>query len=120
VLALVKQEDVSFFDDERKKLRVIARKNIMKIQQENRKSYNRNRKPARQYGVGDLVAIKRTQFGPGSKLRGHYVGPYRISQVKGHDRYEMIRESEGEGPRITTSSVDQMRPYPQDSPGTGE
>jgi len=120
VLALVEQESVSFFDEEREKLRIVARENITKIQQENRRSYNRNRKPARQYGVDDLVAIKRTQFGPGSKLRGHYIGPYEISQVKGHDRYEMIREGEGEGLRITTSSVDQMKPYPQDSPGTRE
>jgi len=44
---------------------VEAKKNIAKIQDENRKSFNKSRKPESEYKLGDLVAIKKTQFGAG-------------------------------------------------------
>ncbi|XP_037051796.1 uncharacterized protein LOC119085486 [Bradysia coprophila] len=51
------------FDEKRQEQRQLARANIAKLQKENVKSYNRKRKPAMKYNVGDLVAIQRTQFG---------------------------------------------------------
>jgi len=120
LLSLIEQEAVSLFDEEREKLRAIAKEHIVKVQQQNKKAHDRNCKPATQYQLGDLVAIKRTQFGPGSKIKSKYLGPYKVSHVKGCDRYEMIREGEGEGPKITTSFADQMKSYAYYSPGAGE
>ncbi|GFW88941.1 transposon Tf2-9 polyprotein [Trichonephila clavipes] len=50
-------------------LRNDAKKNIETLQSENRKTYNRRRKKASLYKENDLVAIQRTQFGAGLKLR---------------------------------------------------
>ena len=44
-----------------------ARKNIMKVQKENKRQFNRFWKKPKKYEEGDLVAIKRTQFGSGLK-----------------------------------------------------
>ena len=51
-----------------------------KVQQENRRNYNKNRKEAPYYREGDLVAIKRTQVGPGLKLAPKYLGPYQVTR----------------------------------------
>ncbi|GFS87635.1 transposon Tf2-11 polyprotein [Trichonephila clavipes] len=50
-----------------------AKKNIETLQSENRKTYNRRRKKASLYKEGDLVAIQRTQFGAGLKLRPKFL-----------------------------------------------
>ncbi|GFX34693.1 retrovirus-related Pol polyprotein from transposon 17.6 [Trichonephila clavipes] len=55
--------------EQREFLRNYAKKNIKTLQSENRKTYNRRRKKASLYKEGDLVAIQRTQFGAGLKLR---------------------------------------------------
>lgn len=120
ILSLLEKEAISQFDEEREIMRAMAKQNIGKIQRENRKTYNRGCKPATKYNVGDLIAIKRTQFGPGSKLRNKFLGPYKVTRVKGNDRYEMIRQTDGEGPRITTSSADQMKSFDIYSPEAGE
>ncbi|GFW09967.1 hypothetical protein TNCV_4207321 [Trichonephila clavipes] len=52
----------------------------------NKKTYNKKRKKALEYQVGDLVAVQRTQFG-GLKLRPKFFGPYQITEVKPRDRY---------------------------------
>ena len=57
------------FNHERDLQRTIPKENIFKIQEENRKSFNKRRIKANCYKPGDLVAIKRTQFGPGLKLK---------------------------------------------------
>ncbi|KAL0861269.1 hypothetical protein ABMA27_008830 [Loxostege sticticalis] len=78
------------------------------------KTWMRCRKPSTQYKEGDLVAIKRTQFGTGMKLKPKYLGPHRVSKVKHNDRYDVEKlESATEGPNKTSSSVDQMKPWPQ-------
>ncbi|GFU93008.1 tigger transposable element-derived protein 6 [Trichonephila clavipes] len=53
----------------------------------NKKTYNKKRKKAPEYQVGDLVAVQRTQFGGGLKLRPKLFGPYQITEVKPRDRY---------------------------------
>ncbi|GFV39598.1 retrovirus-related Pol polyprotein from transposon 17.6 [Trichonephila clavipes] len=58
--------------EQREFLRNDAKKNIETLQSENRKTYNRRRKKASLYKEGDLVAIQRTQFGAGLKLRPKY------------------------------------------------
>ncbi|GFY71247.1 transposon Ty3-G Gag-Pol polyprotein [Trichonephila inaurata madagascariensis] len=53
------------FNENRELLRKAAKSQIIKVQNENKKSYNLRRKSPCLYSVKDLVAIKRTQHGPG-------------------------------------------------------
>ncbi|GFU83203.1 hypothetical protein TNCV_3738141 [Trichonephila clavipes] len=90
----------------RDNLRREAKQNILKIQEENRRTYNHL------YKKGDLVAIMRTQFGNKLKLRIKYFGPYQVTKMKPHDRYDvgdMIGDHEG--PNVTSASADQMKPW---------
>ncbi|KAG5323406.1 TF26 protein, partial [Pseudoatta argentina] len=61
------------------------------------------------YSIGDLVAIKRTQITPGSKLYPKYLGPYQIIHVLRGDRYVLSKVGEHEGPRSTTTSSDNIK-----------
>lgn len=81
------------------------------MQEENKRVYDRKRKPAIQYKVGDVVAIRRTQFGSGLKIHPQYLGPYRIVGVKGNERYEVEKIGSHEGPKATSCSADGMKPY---------
>ncbi|GFY06601.1 tigger transposable element-derived protein 6 [Trichonephila clavipes] len=58
----------------------------------NKKTYNKKRKKAPEYQVGDLVAVQRTQFGGGLKLRPKFFGPYQITEVKPRDRYTVEKD----------------------------
>ncbi|GFV51042.1 hypothetical protein TNCV_4635891 [Trichonephila clavipes] len=53
----------------------------------NKKTYNKKRKKAPEYQVGDLVAVQRTQFGGSLKLRREFFRPYHITEVKPRDIY---------------------------------
>ena len=60
------------------------------------------------------MAIKRTQFGPGLKLKPKYLGPYRVVKYKRKDRYDVEKlDSSVEGPQRSSSSADQMKRWPQ-------
>lgn len=111
ILKLIEKENLVYFQDKRSELRDRAKQNIQKIQEENRKVYNRKRREAIQYEIGDLVAIKRTQFVQGYKLHPKYLGPYQIIQKKRNDRYTVKKIGDGEGPINTTSSADMMKPW---------
>ena len=57
--------------------------------------------------MGDLVAIKRTQFGSGQKLVPQFMGPYRVTQVnRSDDRYKVEKATESDGPNETKTSAD--------------
>ncbi|GFW11588.1 hypothetical protein TNCV_3811071 [Trichonephila clavipes] len=86
-------------------------KNIETLQSENRKTYNRRRKKASLYKEGDLVAIQRTQFGAGLKLRPKFLGPYKVTKVNSKDRYEVEKVGQHEGPNSTTTSADLMKHF---------
>ena len=45
----IKKEQCTMLQDEREELRITARENIHKLQLENSKTFNRNRKPAKGY-----------------------------------------------------------------------
>lgn len=77
ITKLLNDETREQFIDERTIMREEARDQILKVQKENRKQFNKRRQHASQYQVGDLVAIKRTHFGPGLKLKSKYLGPYQ-------------------------------------------
>ncbi|GFT98944.1 uncharacterized protein TNCV_3793371 [Trichonephila clavipes] len=66
--------------EQREFLRNDAKKNIETLQSENRKTYNRRRKKASLYKEGDLVAIQRTQFGAGLKLRPKFLRPLQSNE----------------------------------------
>lgn len=110
---MLKQEHRDNFVESREELRVKAKQHIFKIQEENRKNYNRRRKRSKIYKVGDIAAIKRTQFGVGMKLKSKYRGPYKVTKVKGKDRYDVEKmDRSAEGPIRTSSSADYMKPWP--------
>lgn len=102
------------FAKERDNLREEAKRNILKIQQENRKQYNLRRKPSTKYQLGQLVAIKRTQQGPGLKLKAKYLGPYKIIRVKSNDTYDVERLSTTEGPLKTSTCAEYMKLWSQE------
>ncbi|GFV95099.1 retrovirus-related Pol polyprotein from transposon 17.6 [Trichonephila clavipes] len=66
---LLMEEMVEELQEQRNQLRQDAKRNIQKIQAENKRTYDRKRKKAPRYQKGDLVAIQRPQFGSGLKLR---------------------------------------------------
>ncbi|GFU56471.1 transposon Tf2-9 polyprotein [Trichonephila clavipes] len=97
--------------EQREFLRNDAKKSIETLQSENRKTYNRRRKKASLYKEGDLVAIQRTQFGAGLKLRPKFLGPYKVTKVNSKDRYEVEKVGQHEGPNSTTSSAYLMKQF---------
>ncbi|XP_076278315.1 uncharacterized protein LOC143208116 [Lasioglossum baleicum] len=92
--------------------RIQAKEAIARIQDENRKAYNRKRKKDYiGFKEGDLVAIRRTQLRPELKLCPKYLGPYQIIKVLRNDRYLVEKVGEHEGPRTTSTSRDSMKPW---------
>jgi len=102
-------ENALIFHEKRDQLREEAREAISKIQAENKQSYNKKRKKPNSYAEGDLVAIQRTQSGPGLKLSAKFLGPYQVKRVLRNDRYIVEKVGEGEGPRRTSTAVDHMK-----------
>lgn len=105
---IIEQEVIESFVEEREQLRERAKVQILALKEENKRTFNAKRKPATQHEVGDLVAIKRTQFGSGLKLHSKNFGPYKVVKSKGNDRYEVQKLGIHDGPYCTTSSADYM------------
>lgn len=97
------------FSEDQNLIRKEARRSILDIQRENTKTYNKKRKVAAVYKMGDVVAIKRTQFGTGMKLRAKFLGPYTVIKANPNERYDLEKIGGQEGPQKTTSSADQMK-----------
>ncbi|GBM26588.1 hypothetical protein AVEN_56619-1 [Araneus ventricosus] len=111
---LLMEEMMEELQEQRDELRQDAKKNIQKIQAENKRTYDRKCRNAPSYQRGDLVVIQRTQFGKGLKLRPRFLGPYRIVKVKSRNRYDLEKVGNHDGPKLTNSSADLMKFY---SPG---
>ncbi|GBN11241.1 hypothetical protein AVEN_237164-1 [Araneus ventricosus] len=84
-------------------------KNILKIQDENCRNYNRKTKKAHRYKVGNFVAIQQTQFGTSLKLRPKFFCPYEAVKVKLNERYDVKTVGKHEGPNITFTAADHMK-----------
>lgn len=113
LLELLEKENSEEYVNQRENLREAARVQISKIQEENKRNYDKNRKQSRQYQVGDLVAIKKTQFGTHSKLKPKFLGPYKVVRIKGRDRYDVSKVHHMvEGPNSTSTSSDNMKQWP--------
>ncbi|XP_043275316.1 uncharacterized protein [Venturia canescens] len=108
---MVEKEFITSFEEERDEIRCQAKERLQKIQEENKRGYNKKRKEARAYKEGDLVAIKRTQQGPGLKFASKFLGPYEISRVLRNDRYLVQKVGEHEGPKQTSTAADHMKPW---------
>lgn len=59
--------------------------------------------------MGDFVAIKRTQLGPGQKFLPKFLAPYRVIKVMRHDRYVIEKVGDHEGPQQTSTSANNMK-----------
>lgn len=108
---LIEEELIDIYEEDRSAIRDEAKKNLLMIQEENKKVFNRKRKAAKKYSIGDLVAIQRTQFGTGIKVHPKFLGPYKITAVKGHDRYDVEKIGNYEGPKCTSTAADHMKPW---------
>ncbi|XP_050339660.1 uncharacterized protein LOC126765957 [Bactrocera neohumeralis] len=102
---------VQQFNQNRDEMRNDGKKQILKIQEENKKSYNLRRKKAHIYKLNDIVAIKRTQLGSGLKLKQKFLGPYRITNVKPNNTYDVQKLGNGEGPKTTTTCAEFMKEW---------
>lgn len=111
VLGWLEEELIESFEDARDELRVKVCDNIAKVQRENRRTFNKRRRKARDYKEGDLVAVKRTQLGSGLKLAHKYFGPYEIIKTLRSNRYLVRRANDGEGPQQTSTTADYMKPW---------
>ncbi|GFV99162.1 pro-Pol polyprotein [Trichonephila clavipes] len=109
ILKLLEEEIVETFTENREKIREEAKRNILKMQEENCRNFNKKRKKAYQYEIGDIVAIQRTQFGTGLKLRPKFFGPYEVIKVKPKDRYDVRKIGLHEGPNTTSTAADHMK-----------
>ena len=77
LMKMIDEESYERFHEERRQVREQARQQIEKVQEENRRTFNKKRKPATKYRVGDIIAILRKQWGPGLKLAVRSYGPHR-------------------------------------------
>lgn len=111
---IIEEEITNDFSCQRDLLRQTAKQQIDKVTEENRQTYNSKRKEATLYKIGDLVLISRTQFGTGMKLRPKNYGPYRVTKVKGCDRYDVEKVGDHEGPGKTSTSSDNMKKWPSE------
>lgn len=88
------------------------------MQDENRRTFNLRRRAPLKYKKNTLVAIKRTQFGPGLKLKAKFLGPYRIVRVKRNDTYDVEKEGFHEGPSCTSTCAEMMKPWAGEQPSS--
>lgn len=111
---------IDLFEEERNEMRKNARKEILKLQSENKKQFDKKRKPSHKYKLNDLVAIQRTQFGTGLKLCPKYLGPYQVVEVLLNDRYNVKKIGRHDGPMKTSTVADFMKPWTdyEESSGT--
>lgn len=66
------------FCEDSEELRKQAKTAILLAQMEQKKQHDKKTKPAQCYLVGDIVAIRKTQFETAAKLKTKFLGPYKI------------------------------------------
>lgn len=109
IMQLLQEEMYENFDKERQQLRQNARNEIQQAQDSYKKQYDSKRRPEIVYQVGDLVAIRRTQFIAGKKLASEFLGPYEVTKVKRNGRYDVRKAADVEGPTNTSTSCGHMK-----------
>ncbi|XP_017468562.1 PREDICTED: uncharacterized protein LOC108360679 [Rhagoletis zephyria] len=106
---LLEGEAIDELDAERDEGHHRARDNIAMIQAENRRSYDRHRQAETEYTTDELVAIKRTQYGSGLKLKAKYLGPYKVVKIMRRGRYTVEKVGDHEGPNRTITVAEFMK-----------
>lgn len=91
--------------------------NIQKDQAKQKEKHDAGRIAATKYEIGDLVKIFRNNFdnhGKSTKLLSKFVGPYKITEVLGNDRYRITDvpgfTKKGK-PYKTVIAADRIRPW---------
>lgn len=107
---IIETEGIVSFKKQRAKFRNKTKQNLVNIQQENRRTFNKKRKKARTYQTGDL-AIKRTQLCPGLKVYTPFLGPYEIIKSLKNNRYIVRKIINHEEPVNTSTGTDYMKPW---------
>lgn len=107
----LEKEFMTQFLNEREEDQELAKAQIMRVQEENVKVFNRKRKQPNPYRKGELVAVKRTQFTNGNKFANKFLGPYRVTSVMPNDRYQVMKEGHHEGPAKTSTAAEYMKPW---------
>lgn len=110
-MELLEDECLNAFDQERSDARRQAHESILRLQAENKRSFNRKRREAHHYREGDIVAIRRTQQGSGLKFMHKFLGPYQIIKCLRNDRYLVRRIGDVEGPQQTSTAADSMKQW---------
>ncbi|KAG5892273.1 hypothetical protein JTB14_034224 [Gonioctena quinquepunctata] len=87
----LEEATIQKFNENREDLRAESKKQILKVQEENGRTYNLRRRKPRIYKKGDLVAINGTQFGVGIKIQRKFLGPYEVTKMKPNDRYDVVK-----------------------------
>lgn len=105
----VQIEYVRCHEEGQEENRQFAKEQIQKAQIQQQRTFNKSRKEAVSYRLGDLVAIKRTQFLPSSKLCRKFLGPYRVTGREGNERYKVLRIGTHEGPERSYSCAEYMK-----------
>ncbi|GFY57062.1 transposon Ty3-I Gag-Pol polyprotein [Trichonephila inaurata madagascariensis] len=109
IAQLLNDEITAQSQQQRDALRQDDKKQIYKVQEKNRRTYNIWRRQAHKYQLQNLIAIKRTQFGPGLKLKQKYLGPYKVTKVKHNDTYEVEKCDFVNGPSKTSTCAEFMK-----------
>ncbi|GFW44523.1 putative blastopia polyprotein [Trichonephila clavipes] len=73
--------------------------------------FDKKRKQPHIYKKDELVTMKRTQFGTRLKLRPMFYRPCLIKTVKLHDRNEIEKVSQREGPHLTSTAIDFLKKW---------
>ncbi|KAG5863402.1 hypothetical protein JTB14_004284 [Gonioctena quinquepunctata] len=108
---VLEEATIQKFNENREDLRAESQKQILKVQEENRRTYNLRRRKPRIYKKGDLVAIKRTQFGVGIEIQKKFIGPYEVTKMKPNDRYDVVKVGHHQGPVRTSTCAEFMKPW---------
>lgn len=111
VRRILEDELVASFDDDRDELRQQVKRNIEKIQRDNKAGYDKKRKKPTRYDEGDIVAIKRSQQGSGLKFSHKYLGLYEVIKVLRNHRYVLHKVEEYKEPLQASSTADFMKPW---------
>ncbi|GFV82067.1 transposon Ty3-I Gag-Pol polyprotein [Trichonephila clavipes] len=118
IAELLNDEITAQFQEQSDPLRQDAKKQIYKVQDENRSTYNLRRRQAHKYQPHDLVAIKRTQFCPGLKLKQKYLGPCKVTKVKHNNTYDVEKCDFFDGPSKTSTCAEFMKLWPNQTNST--
>ncbi|GFV43082.1 hypothetical protein TNCV_5027721 [Trichonephila clavipes] len=118
IVELLNDEITAQFQEQRDALRQDAKKQIYKVQDENRRTYNLWRRQAHKYQLHDLVAIKCTQFGPGLKLKQKYLEPYKVTKVKHNDTCDGEKCDFVDGPSKTSTCAEFLKLWPSQTNST--